>query len=159
MKTKFFIFLSLLILMITYVGWIFYISEPKYVDNPTEWSDNDGNWIEKYQIVSYQNGLNYSSLGMVIQIDTVSFQNQYALVKNLDGRGLTNYTKILLNTETPAYSIVGTGTFYHKVNSLIGFNIMMVTVIFVMIFCVIIFFTLIITLRDMLGSDFEFFWE
>jgi len=72
---------------------------------------------------------------------------------------ITKELKILLNTNTPSYSIVGTGTFYHKVNYLIGFNIMMTTVIFVMIFCVIIFFTLIITLRDMLGSDFEFFWE
>jgi len=148
MKTKIAIFTGLLLSMITYIGWIFYMSEPHYIDNP------QSNEVEKYDIVSirpYGDIENSLDVGMVIQIDTTSFNNHYAVVKSTQWRD--RYKDIQLNTITPNFKIIGKGTFYHKVNYFIGFNIMMITTVLIMIIAGVLFATLIGLLREFLGFD------
>lgn len=147
MKKKITLFTLLLLSMITYIVFMFYMSEPKYINNPDKTAYYD---IEKYDIVSvrpYQ-GIAYDlKIGMVIQVDTTSFKNSdYAVVKSMQWNNV--YNDIKINTDTPGFKIIGKGTFYHKVNHFIGFNIVMITTAFVMIFCVIIFVVLIRLIHD-----------
>ncbi|MDU9705210.1 hypothetical protein, partial [Helicobacter pylori] len=67
MKVKIAIFTTLLLGMLFYIGWIFYMSEPKYIDNPQT------NEVKRYDYVSirpYENIENYLYTGIVLQIDT-----------------------------------------------------------------------------------------
>ena len=126
MKTKIILFVSTILLIIGYLVWINYMSEPKYKNNP------DRVDVELYDFVSirpYGDIENNLDLGLVIQIDTISFQNKYAVVKTIDG----HYKDIQINGETRQYKIIGTGTFYHKVNAFIGFNIFRITNILIII--------------------------
>ena len=145
MKTKIALFVILLIIIVSYILWMFYMSEPQYIDNPRK-----GTKIEKYDIVSirpYNNTENSLKIGMVLQIDSTSFKNNdYAVIKSLQYRDTFN--DILINTKTPAFKIIGTGTFYHKINYFIGFNLMLLTTFIVMIIGIIVFVTLIRLLLD-----------
>lgn len=144
MKVKIAIFTTLLLGMLFYIGWIFYMSEPKYIDNPQT------NEVKRYDYVSirpYENIENYLYTGIVLQIDTTSFQNHYATVKCSDG----SYRDIYINGATRRFKIIGTGTFYHKVNAFVGFNIMMITTLVIAILAIVILVTLIGLIREFLG--------
>lgn len=144
MKVKIAIFTTLLLGMLFYIGWIFYMSEPKYIDNPQT------NEVKRYDYVSirpYENIENYLYTGIVLQIDTTSFQNHYATVKCSDGL----YRDIYINGATRQFKIIGTGTFYHKVNAFVGFNIMMITTLVIAILAIVILITLIGLIREFLG--------
>lgn len=144
MKVKIAIFTTLLLGMLFYIGWIFYMSEPKYIDNPQT------NEVKRYDYVSirpYENIENYLYTGIVLQIDTTSFQNHYVTVKCSDG----SYRDIYINGATRQFKIIGTGTFYHKVNAFVGFNIMMITTLVIAILAIVILITLIGLIREFLG--------
>lgn len=127
MKTKLILFTTILIGIIVYVAWIFYMSEPKY-------TDNNYKRPEKYDFVSVP----YFRLdkswevknGLVLQVDSSTF------TMRADDYFHEYYQ---INFKTDKYKVIGRGTFYHKVNSFVGFNIMLITTILVMIFGAIIF--------------------
>ncbi len=146
MKIKITIFTILLVSMISYIVWIFYMSEPEYIDNP------QNNKVEKYDIVSIRPFGNIEfdlELGMVIQIDTTIPNKHSAIIKSIQWNN--TYKDIQLDTATPSYKIIGKGTFYHKINYLIGFNIMMTTIFLVAILAIVISVTLINLLQKILG--------
>ena len=161
MKKKAIIFTTLLIGMISYITWIFYMSEPKYIDNAKAESQNN---IEKYDVVNTVNSNGDVCIGVVIQIDN-NFKNETrAIVKNFehpysnDAFTTIHLKDIIAKDSTKAgftqdYRIIGKGTFYHKVNHFIGFNIMMTTNAFVIIMILIIGSTLIGIVREYLGYD------
>lgn len=72
-KQKKFVFPTLIILMTVYVGWVFYLSEPKYQNNPYH-------KIEQFDYVSVlsssrysfedKNSSEYVNLGLVLQVDS-----------------------------------------------------------------------------------------
>jgi hypothetical protein len=149
MKTKIALFTVLLLIMVSCVAWIFYKSEPQYIDNPTR-----VNHVEKYDIVSirpYNNLENSLKIAMVVQIDTVSFNNHYAVVKSLRWRD--DFSDININSKTPCHKIIGKGTFYHKVNYFIGFNIMLITTWVIIILCFCVGTILISLIREFIGYD------
>lgn len=147
MKTKLAILSTILICLISYIAWIFYMSEPKYVDNPDQ-----QDYPNKYDIVSMITYNNEVELAMVIQVDSNSFQNHYATVKSITNRW-DKFYRIQTGTVTPQFHIVGRGTFYHKVNHFVGFNIMFITTICIMIIAAVIFTVCIGIVRDLLGFD------
>ena len=109
----------LLLSMIFYVGWVFYISEPKYIDNRYKIP-------ERYDYVSlskYSFGTNVEvENGIVLQVDSTTM-----LVKTPKYGGEFYSVPIYSN----AYRIIGKGTIYHKVNDYVGFNIMLITQILI----------------------------
>jgi len=134
-RVKFWVFTLLLLSMVTYIGWVFYISEPKYVNNCYK-------NIEPYDYVSIRSGYtNKVDVGIVLQIDTNT-----AIIKTDE-----HYSDLYeLNIKNHGYRIIGKGTIYHKINNYVGFNIMLITQIFIMILCVIIMKTLYSLLDDFL---------
>lgn len=152
-KKMIFLFSSLILLMLCYIAWVFYISEPKWISNPNK-STKD---VETYDIVSIRSsyGLDNELLvGIVIQVDTTTFKNtNYAVVKIIGGYH-DEYRNIVTNTITPNYSIVGAGTIYHKINQFVGFNLMRITTIFIIIISSIIFITLLRILYLFFDCDF-----
>ena len=138
------------------------MSEPKYINNAKTERQNE---IEKYDVVSTNDTYGNTNLGMVIQIDT-NFKNKTvteAIVKNFDNayhwdRITTIHLKKYVDSATNEpgfvqldYRIVGKGTFYHKVNSFVGFNIMMITTFIIIILAIVILVTLICLVREFLG--------
>jgi len=156
-KIKAAIFAAILLSMISFVCWIFYMSEPKYINNAKA---NQQNNIEKYDIVSSQDGYGNTSIGLVMQVDS-NFKNETrATVKNYEYTysqfsiiHLKRYFDSIGAGFTQDYRIIGKGTFYHKVNSFIGFNIMMGTAIIFIILAIIILFFLVGCLREWMGYD------
>lgn len=59
-------------------SWIFYMSEPKYVDNPQQEI-----YPNKFDIVSIPKYENEVELAMIIQVDTSSSNRKYATVKSI----------------------------------------------------------------------------
>lgn len=162
MKAKIAIFTTLLLGMLFYIGWIFYMSEPKYIDNAKEGRQNE---IEKYDVVSTQDGYGNTNLGIVIQIDS-NYKNgtiTKAIVRNFenvyhwDKLTTINLKKYVDSaTHEPGfvqldYRIVGKGTFYHKVNSFVGFNIMLITTLVIAILAIVVLITLIGLIREFMG--------
>jgi len=159
MKAKIAIFTTLLLGMLFYIGWIFYMSEPKYIDNAKTDKQNE---IERYDVVSTQDSYGNTNLGMVIQIDSNFKKETRAIVKNFEYVYSFNaLTTIHLKGYTDSasakegfvtdYRIIGKGTFYHKVNSFVGFNIMMITTVVIIILAAVVLITLICLLREFLG--------
>lgn len=160
-KIKIAILITLLSSMIFFIGFIFYMSEPNYIDNV---GSNRQYKIHKYDVVSTANN-NSINIGVVIQIDSVSFKDTRATVKNFeyaysnDKYRIIHITPIATKDSTKDcftidYSIIGHGTFYHKVNSFVGFNIMMITVFIIVILLIIIARILILTIDELMGWDF-----
>lgn len=158
MKAKIAIFTTLLLGMLFYIGWIFYMSEPKYIDNAKTDRQNE---IERYDVVSTQVGEDVN-IGLVMQIDS-NFNNETrAIVKNFE-YVYSNYKWTIIHLKGfPAtdstkggfvadYRIIGKGTFYHKVNSFVGFNIMMITTAVIIILAIVVLVTLIGLIREFLG--------
>lgn len=159
MKTKIAIFTTLLLGMLFYIGWIFYMSEPKYIDNA---KTNRQNEIERYDVVSSKDSYGNTNLGMVVQIDS-NFKNETrAIVRNFENvyswdKITTIHLKKFSATDSTEggyitdYRIIGKGTFYHKVNSFVGFNIMMITTFIIIILSIVVLVTLIGLIREFLG--------
>lgn len=135
-KQQLILFSTLMVLMICYIGWVFYISEPQYIDNSNK-------SLERYDYVSIPKyTFSWSSdqevkNGIVIQVDNTS-----ALVKTREYRD--EYYE--LDLKKSKYRIIGKGTIYHKVNHYVGFNIMIITQFLIMIVLSVIGFTVITTL-------------
>jgi hypothetical protein len=136
-KNKIILFVGLVISMLFYISWVFYISEPQYIDNINK-------PIERYDYVtlpkpqySWEGTKRETVNGIVLQTNGIK-----ALVKTKE------WCEIFyeLDLKTSDYRIIGKGTIYHKVNDFVGFNIMAITQIFVAILCVAIGFTFFITL-------------
>lgn len=161
MKKKTIIFIALFLSISLYIAWIFYMSEPKYIDNIN--SERQAK-IQKYDVVSTHNNLGDLDIGMIIQIDTTDVKQTKAIVKNFENAySNDNFTTIHLTSIpktdscqlgfTIDYRVIGRGTFYHKVNHFIGFNIMMTTTALLVIIELIIAIVLIGILREWLGYD------
>jgi hypothetical protein len=140
-KIKATIFSVLLILMLSYIGWVFYMSEPSYVDNCYK-------KVEKFDYVSVSYS-DYKSLydselnkrvenGIILQIDSSK-----AIAKVGD-----EFKELDLKAHN--FRIIGRGTIYHKVNCYVGLNIMFITQVFIGIICALLIITLISLLNDIL---------
>lgn len=122
------------VLMIGYVGFMFYESEPKYINNVYRLPK-----IYDYVVVS---GMGYNKdatmEGLVVQTDSIGFVMRFrAGMMNRDfSSGLYPYS-----FSSPQYRIVGRGTFYHKVNAYVGFNIMFITTCIIIVFFLVVFYT------------------
>lgn len=109
--------------MTLYVGWVFYISEPAYIDNCNKIP-------EKFDLVSinpysFEDGAR--ELGLILQRDSTRF-----IAKMLTSSLVRDDFKEF-SIESLDYRIIGSGTIYHKINCYVGFNIMIVTQIFISI--------------------------
>jgi hypothetical protein len=128
--------------MIYYLGWVFYVSEPKYINNCYK-------KIEVYDYVSvprysYGNSLDNGAEvenGIVLQVDSVNF-----LVKT--HRYSDEFRQ--LSMKNSRYRIVGKGTIYHKVNQYVGFNIMLITQFIIGILIAVLAFTVSSILKELL---------
>jgi hypothetical protein len=124
-KAKARLFFGLLILMLSYVMFIFYVSEPTYTSNIKDRP------LKPFDFVSVQDDLwrnlgddsNYQvNTGIVLQTDGTK-----ALV-SVKGRYLGSDDELYeLKLKDHKYRLIGEGTFYHKVNYYVGFNLMIIT--------------------------------
>lgn len=127
-KSKAWLFLGIISAMIFYVGWAFYISEPKYVNYQERKN------IAPYDLVSYDEyhlsfqdeNVKNVNVGIVLQVDST-----IALIKTLE-----TFSSDLKEVKIAQhdYRVIGKGTIYHKVNQWVGFNLMLITQIFIGIF-------------------------
>jgi hypothetical protein len=119
-RTKHLIKLSVIsLILLTYVIGVFYLSQPKYIDNinrPLERYD----WVS----IAKYSGTNEVKNGIIVQVNNIS----NTAVLKINDFGDDFYT-IFLNK--PNYRIIGKGTIYHKVNDYVGFNIMILTQVFI----------------------------
>ena len=124
-KIKLALLSTLLLGMLFYIGWVFYISEPQYIDNCYK-------KVEQFDYVSIPES-HYSSFGntyanndvnngIVLQVDSTK-----AIVKVI--RWSEEFTEIDLKKHE--FRIIGKGTIYHKVNNYVGMNIMLITQVFI----------------------------
>jgi hypothetical protein len=135
---KLIIFIALSLSMIYYIGWVFYMSEPKYIDNCNK-------KVEKYDYVSLpEHKFSFETKqevknGIVLQVDSTK-----AIVK------CTGYNDKFyeIDLKESQYRIIGKGTIYHKVNNYVGFNIMLITQLLIGALCAIIIITLISTFKQ-----------
>lgn len=120
-KNKIIALVCVVLVMISYIGWSFYISEPKY--------ENDCNRnVGIYDFITL-NEYSYSS-GEIKNVDlciVIQTSKDIILVKKMN-----KYTDtyLELNKNKNNYRVVGKGTIYHKVNNYVGFNIMQLSQIF-----------------------------
>lgn len=126
-KQSAFALLALMLSMLSFIIFIFYSSEPKFIDNI---SPNQK--IVAYDYISLPDHLyenigsesnQYVNNGLVLQTDGIS-----ALVKVEESY---KSNMIQINVKDYQYRIVGKGTWYHKVNQYVGFNIMIITQCFI----------------------------
>jgi hypothetical protein len=145
-STKKLIAFTLLIsCMVAYIGWVFYLSEPTYINHSYK-------KLEPYDYVSIPSSYNYYYdsdgiqdviNGIVLQIDS-----NKAIIKSKSYWGTD---LIELDLKIHNFRIIGRGTLYHKVNNYVGFNVMFITQIFIGILCVVLMITLISILRETLS--------
>lgn len=142
-KVKAALFFTLLIPMISYIMWVFYVSEPKYVDNCYKKVEAfDYLSLPPYDFESdYNTANNTVENGLVLQIDSSK-----AIVK-IDNF-TTTYKEVDLKKHK--FRIIGKGTVYHKVNSYVGTNIMLISQVFIAIICAMICYSLVTLLKDLL---------
>lgn len=133
------VFIVLTISMVYYIGWVFYMSEPKYIDNCNK-------KLEKYDYVSIPKYKYISSNQEVINGFILQVDEKKALIKCKKYRD----EFYELDLKESVYRIIGKGTIYHKVNDYVGFNIMVITQLFIGILCAIIMIILITTLTEIL---------
>jgi hypothetical protein len=148
MKAAIALFSVLFLSLIGLVAWMFYMSEPTYIDHPKLPSE-----IAKYDIITMRPYGSMESdlfIGMVIQVDTTSFtNNHYAVVKST--QWMKSYRDVKIDTITPNYKIIGRGTFYHKANHFVGFNIMFITTLAIIIIAIVV----LVFLVGMIDSFFD----
>lgn len=141
-KVKIAMFITLLLSMIFYIGWVFYVSEPKYIDScyktPKRYDyvsipEYKYSWQTKTEVIN----------GIVLQVDSTT-----ALIKVKKWRE----EFYQLDLKKSDYRIIGKGTIYHKINGYVGFNIMLITQFFITILSIIIGVTVFSTLKDLLNE-------
>lgn len=135
-------FSILLTIMLSFLAFIFYKSEPKYINN------YDNKQIEKFDYVTIPKYTYENQNGVVLQVDTIRKQALIVVKGFMDNE----FYNIVINDKS-SYRIVGKGTFYHKINVWLGFNVMIITQIFIMIICAILFVTLSYDLWDILNKE------
>lgn len=137
--------IALIILLLGMIGYIFYmtyLSEPKF-ENNRYGKPNTFDYISVYYKEGYSEGF---LEGIVVQTDTSGFAMRYS-------SGLTD-----LHFKSGIYSfpynqsnrILGKGTFYHKANAYVGFNIMITSVIFILILFIVLLTSLIKIINEIL---------
>jgi hypothetical protein len=126
-KKSAFALLALILSMLSFIIFIFYSSEPKFIDNISA-----NQKIEAFDYISLPDRLyenigsesnQYVNNGLVLQSDGIN-----ALVKVNEGY---RENMVQINLKDHQYRIVGKGTWYHKVNQYVGFNIMIITQVFI----------------------------
>lgn len=137
------LFTTLLFLMLIYIGWVFYLSEPTYIDNCYK-------SVEKYDYISvsrYSHSWNEQSgtfeveNGIVLQVDSTK-----AIIKV---NSWNEFQEIDLKQHK--FRIIGKGTLYHKINNYVGMNIMMITQILIGAISVVLLTTLFLNLNKILN--------
>lgn len=125
-KAKARLFFGIAIAMVGYIGWSFYISEPKYENNANSRKLQAYDWVSlPSHSYSWDNKANMTvENGLVLQIDS-----EKALVKINDRHSWDNMKE--LDIAAHQYRIIGRGTIYHKINHWVGFNIMIVSQFFI----------------------------
>jgi hypothetical protein len=134
------------LLMLGYVIFMFYKSEPEYVNN-SYGKPIVGDYVNVYDNADFAHSF---YCGMVVQTDSASF--------SLNVR--TSMTDVQHNSGiysipykgTVPYKIIGKGTFYHKVNAYLGFNIMFITICIIIVFFAVTFYTEINIIWQILNS-------
>lgn len=114
----------LLVYMLLYIGIICYLSEPKYIDYADR-IPHKYDWVS----IPYLYTGNQVVTGIVLQVNNKSF------LAKVSKFGYSEYYQI--DNKNPDYKVVGTGTIYHKINDFVGFNIMLLTEVFIAILCII----------------------
>lgn len=138
-KSKAWLFFGLLVSMITYVLWTFYISEPEYINNST------GKKLEKYDLVSIADSylsfrLDDSENENVRTAIVLQTDETFALLKLTENTFMeSKFKQVRIKSNT--YRIIGRGTFYHKLNSHAGFNIMLISEVLIIIIMIILLIT------------------
>ncbi len=134
MKKKLIVLTVMNLLMAAYVIFMFYKSEPKYINDsyrkPQVWD-----YVVVSGLGSYEKE---QADGVVIQTDSSSFTFRYKKGLKTDGPGGGLYS---IRYDAGNYKVIGTGTFYHKVNAYIGFNIMLITTLIIIVFIAVVFYT------------------
>lgn len=145
-KIKHAIIFSILTLsMLFYLGSVFYLSEPKYIDNCKQ-------ELQRYDYVSipeysFGNDIKKEVInGIVLQVD-----KEKALLKCKKYFMSSDYF-YELDFKKSEYRIIGKGTIYHKVNDYVGFNIMIISQFIIGILLAIVIISLVTTLKELLLS-------
>lgn len=147
-KSKARLFFGLLILMITYVGFVFYVSEPTY-------SNIKERPVKTFDFVAIPDHLWHNigdesayvvETGIVLQTDG---ETALVCVKSKYLGGNDDLYEIKLK-DHGKYRIIGEGTFYHKVNHYVGFNLMIITQFIIGILLAILSITQVKLLSDLL---------
>jgi hypothetical protein len=123
-------------LMLIYIGWTFYISEPKYIDGIENKKVEVFDWVSIPDRLSSFSETNDVKMGIVLQVG-----KEKALVKSKGRYTFSDDEMIDINLNSGQYRIVGRGTIYHKVNHYVGFNIVLISQYFIAVFLLIITFT------------------
>ena len=148
-KQKAWSLLGSIIVMSAYILWTFYISEPKYINNA------NNKKLEAYDYISVPDGFQYSwdessgnlevQNGIILQVDDTK-----ALAKLQGKYSMSSDEMKEIDIAKHQYRIIGKGTIYHKVNSWVGFNLMIITQILIGFLLGIIFVTQITLLKDLI---------
>lgn len=121
---------SMLLSAVWYVGYVFNASEPTYIDNPDRTYEVHK---DDYVVITFVDGR--CEHGLVIQVDTTSYiYSNAATVRLSDGE--IHQLTIDKVRKSQAFRIIGKGTFYHRVNNMIGWNICMTTAILCIGICI-----------------------
>jgi hypothetical protein len=134
MKRKIIVLTIMNVIMMWFVIFMFKKSEPNYVNN-----SNRRPMVWDYVIVTGLDTYGEAHAdGVVVQTDSTSFVFRYQKGIKMDGPtgGLWNIPYNAGN-----YKVIGTGTFYHKVNAYVGFNIMLITTLIIIVFFAVVFYT------------------
>ena len=126
--------------MIFYVGWVFYISEPEYIDNYHKRPERYDYVSIPDRYASFRNDVGEVQNGIVLQSDANFFMVKVVRFSQNDF--------YQLNFENSSYRVVGKGTIYHKVNNYVGFNIMIITQIVIGILAFILIITTVFLLKE-----------
>ena len=122
------------LLILTTIGYIWYLSEPKY-------ENNHHGPIQPYDIITvsdYQVHWDDSQVDRESTVETfmvLQKDSSTIFVKQLSG----NYVKYkVMNYIKYDIHIIGHGTIYHKVNQIIGLNIMLIAQVLLTLILIII---------------------
>jgi hypothetical protein len=122
-----------------------YKSEPKYKNDMYGYPKvND--YVSVYHKLQYNDITENTFTGLVVQTDTSSFSMMFSSGFN----DFRNSGIISFPYKGVPYKILGTGTFYHKVNLYVGFNIMMITIWINIVLAGVIFVMLSVLIRNII---------
>lgn len=139
-KIKIVVLVSLLFLMIGYIIFMCYESEPKYENNIYR-VPQVGDYVDVFLAGGYSADDNTYN-GFVVRTDSNSFSvNFKTSFEDYRKSGIISFPK-KFEPLVGNYKILGRGTFYHKANLYVGFNIMMITIWINIVLAIVILITL-----------------